>query len=70
MNRNHQMCDIDGDLVGEFLFGHNGDLLPYTLGVEVITQVCEVLLDDDLGHLYHSLGVNVAHVGQSLFYVF
>lgn len=58
------MCDTDGHLVGEFLVGHHGDLLPHTC-VEVITQGCAVLLDDDPRRLCHSLGVNVAHVGRS-----
>ena len=60
------MCNIASYLVPKFLAGDNGGLLPQALvTVEAITQVCVVLLDDDLGRLLHSLGVNSAHVGGS-----
>ena len=44
------MCDIACDLVVELLSGNNGDLLTHALvGVEVVTQVCIVILN--MGHL-------------------
>lgn len=60
------MCDIADYLIAEFLARDNGDLLAHApVGVEVITQVRVVLLDDDPGHLLYSLDVNAARVDGS-----
>ena len=53
------MRDVAGYLVLKLLAGDNGDLLAHSLvGVEVITQVRVVLLDDDPGPVLQGLGAN------------
>ena len=58
------MCDRACDLASELFAGDDGNLLAHMLvGVEVIAQVCVVLLSDDSGHLLHGFGENMTHVG-------